>query len=96
MVDRLAGLPAGESATALRTAVAQLADAARRRRAVERLAERHKQAVQAHDQAVDQANIDELAVTSRARAAARGVDGLSERRERVMRHGINERGGAGA
>lgn len=54
--------------------LAVLADAAKRRRAVEMLAERHADAVRAHDLRVDQANIDELAVTSKARNAARGIE----------------------
>lgn len=65
--------------------VAELADAAKRRRGVERLAQRHTDALRAHDQAVDQRNIDELAVTSRQRAAARGVDAVNERRSNAMR-----------
>lgn len=68
--------------------VAELADAAKRRRAVERLAQRHTDALRAHDQAVDQRNIDELAVTSRQRAAARGVDAVNERRANTMRQGL--------
>ena len=51
-----------------------LAEAAKRRRAVEMLAERHAEAVRAHDLKVDQANLDDIAVTSKARNAARGVD----------------------
>ena len=50
-----------------------LAEAAKRRRAVEMLAERHAEAVRAHDLKVDQANLDDIAVTSKARNAARGV-----------------------
>jgi flagellar FliJ protein len=53
---------------------AELADAAKRRRAVEMLAERHAEAVRAHDLKVDQANVDEIAITSKARNAARGID----------------------
>ena len=64
-----------------------LADAAKRRRAIELMAERHAEAVRRHDIATDQASIDELAVTSRQRAAARGVDGVSERRANTLRHG---------
>lgn len=76
--------------------VTELADAAKRRRAVERLAQRHTDALRAHDQAVDQANIDELAVTSRQRAAARGVDAVNERRQNTLRHGsAAQRGAAG-
>jgi flagellar FliJ protein len=65
---------------------ADLADAAKRRRAVELLAERHAEAVRAADLAADQRNLDELAVTSRARNAARGLDGATERRANSMRH----------
>lgn len=68
--------------------IADLGDAAKRRRAVERLAQRHGDAVRAHDQAVDQRNIDELAVTSRQRAAARGVDAVNERRANTLRSGL--------
>lgn len=68
--------------------VADLADAAKRRRAVERLAQRHTDAVRAHDQATDQRTIDELAVTSRQRAAARGVDAVNERRANTLRSGL--------
>ena len=49
-----------------------LAEAAKRRRAVEMLAERHAEAVRAHDLKVDQAHLDDLATTSKARNAARG------------------------
>lgn len=70
-----------------RERVAELADAAKRRRAVELMAERHAEAVRVHDLATDQASIDELAVTSRQRAAARGVDAISERRTNALRHG---------
>jgi flagellar export protein FliJ len=65
---------------------ADLAEAAKRRRAVELLAERHAAAVRAHDLAVDQRNLDELAITSRARNAARGVDAQNERRANTLRH----------
>jgi flagellar FliJ protein len=57
-----------------RERLAELADAAKRRRAVEMLAERHAEAVRAHDLKVDQANLDELAITSKARNVARGID----------------------
>ena len=70
-----------------RERVAELADAAKRRRAVEALAERHAEAVRLHDLAVDQANLDELAVTAKQRAAARGVAGGNERRANTLRHG---------
>jgi hypothetical protein len=55
-----------------RERMAALADAAKRRRAVETMAERHAATVRAHDLRVDQANLDELAVTTKARNAARG------------------------
>jgi hypothetical protein len=70
-----------------REKVAELADAAKRHRAVEAMAERHAETVRVHDLAVDQANLDELAVTAKQRAAARGVDGVSERRANTLRHG---------
>jgi flagellar protein FliJ len=66
---------------------AELADAAKRRRAVESLADRHREAVRAHDLATDQRSLDELAVTSKQRAAARGVDGVNERRANALRGG---------
>jgi flagellar export protein FliJ len=56
-----------------RERMAVLADAAKRRRAVEMLAERHAAAVHAHDLRTDQAALDELAVTTKARNAARGI-----------------------
>jgi len=65
----------------------ELADAARRRQAVETMAERHAETVRRHDLAVEQRVLDELTVTARARAAARGVDGLTERRSNSMRTG---------
>jgi flagellar FliJ protein len=65
---------------------AELAVAAKARRAVELLAERHADAVRAHDLASDQRNLDELAVTAKARNAARGLDGSSERRANALRH----------
>ena len=70
-----------------RERIAELADAAKRRRAVEAMSERHAEAVRLHDLAVDQANLDELAVTAKQRAAARGVDGVNERRANTLRHG---------
>ena len=70
-----------------REKTAHLADAAKRRRAVERMAERHAETVRRHDLATDQANLDELAVTSKARNAARGLDALSEQRADVRRTG---------
>lgn len=66
--------------------VAELADAAKRRRAVEMMAERHAETVRQHDLKTDQANLDELAVTAKARNAARGIDGTSEERANVLRH----------
>ena len=47
-----------------------LADAAKRRRAVELMAERHAATVKAHDLRTDQASLDDLAVTAKARNAA--------------------------
>ena len=70
-----------------RDRVSELADAAKRRRAVEMLAERHAEAVRRHDLTVDQNNIDEIAVTSKARNAARGVDAMNEERASTLRHG---------
>ena len=66
---------------------AELAAAAKRRRAVELLSERHAATVWAHDLATDQRELDELAVTSKQRAAARGVDGVTERRSNALRGG---------
>ncbi|MCO8272604.1 cell envelope biogenesis protein TolA [Actinoplanes sp. TRM 88003] len=56
-----------------RERMAVLADAAKRRRAVEMMAERHAEMVRANDLRKDQANLDELAMTMKARNAARGV-----------------------
>ena len=56
-----------------RERMAALADAARRRRAVELMAERHAELVRAHDLRIDQAALDEIAVTSKARNLARGL-----------------------
>ena len=70
-----------------RERVAELADAAKRRRAVEMMAERHAETVRRHDLATDQANLDELAVTTKARNAARGVDGQTEERAGTLRTG---------
>lgn len=50
-----------------------LADAAKRRRAVEMMAERHAEMVRANDLRTDQANLDEIALTTKARNEARGV-----------------------
>ena len=66
---------------------ADLADAAKRRRAVEMMAERHAATVRAHDLKTEQNNIDEMAVTAKARNAARGIDATSEERAHVLRHG---------
>jgi len=66
---------------------ADLADAAKRRRAVEMMAERHAEAVRAHDLKTEQNNVDEMAVTAKARNAARGIDATSEERAQVLRHG---------
>jgi len=66
---------------------AVLADAAKRRRAVEMMAERHAAALRAHDLRTDQAALDELAISSKARNAARGVDGLTEQRTSSLRTG---------
>ncbi|MDI6099928.1 cell envelope biogenesis protein TolA [Actinoplanes sp. NEAU-A12] len=52
---------------------AVLSDAAKRRRAVEMMAERHAALVKAHDLRTDQANLDELAVTAKARNSAGDV-----------------------
>jgi flagellar FliJ protein len=54
--------------------LAALADAAKRRRAVEMMAERHAATVKAHDLRTDQAALDELAVTAKARNAAGTVN----------------------
>ena len=70
-----------------RERVAELADAAKRRRAVEMMAERHAETVRRHDLATDQANLDELAVTTKARNAARGVDAQNEERAGTLRTG---------
>jgi flagellar FliJ protein len=66
---------------------AELADAAKRRRAVELMAERHAETVKAHDLRTEQLNLDEMAVTAKARNAARGIDATSEERANVLRHG---------
>ena len=56
-----------------RERLAVLADAAKRRRAVELMAERHAELVRAHDLKVDQAALDELTITSKARNMARSL-----------------------
>jgi flagellar protein FliJ len=70
-----------------REKIAQLADAAKRRRAVEMMAERHAETVRRQDLARDQADLDELAVTTKARNAARGIDALREERTNALRTG---------
>jgi flagellar protein FliJ len=65
----------GDAEAVERERLAMLADAAKRRRAVELMAERHTELVRAHDLRKDQAALDELSMTSKARAAARGVAG---------------------
>lgn len=70
-----------------RERVAVLADAAKRRRAVEMMAERHAEMVRTNDLRTDQAAVDELAVTSKARNAARGVDAVTEQRGNSLRTG---------
>ena len=70
-----------------REKAADLADAAKRRRAVELMAERHAEAVRAHDLQTEQGVVDEMAVTAKARNAARGIDAAGEERANVMRHG---------
>jgi flagellar protein FliJ len=70
-----------------REKVAELADAAKRRRAVEMMAERHADLVRRHDITTDQANLDELAVTQKARNAARGIDAQNEERASTLRTG---------
>ncbi len=54
--------------------LAALADAAKRRRAVELMSERHAAIVKAHDLRTDQAALDELTVTAKARHAAGTVN----------------------
>ncbi|AGZ46345.1 flagellar export protein FliJ [Actinoplanes friuliensis] len=66
---------------------AELSDAAKRRRAVEMMAERHAATVKAHDLKTEQDAIDEMAVTAKARNAARGIDATSEERANILRHG---------
>jgi hypothetical protein len=70
-----------------REKVAELADAAKRRRAVEMMSERHAETVRRHDLKTDQANLDELAVTTKARNAARGIDAQTEARASTLRTG---------
>jgi flagellar FliJ protein len=70
-----------------REKIAELADAAKRRRAVEMMAERHAETVRQHDLRTEQADLDELTVTSKARNAARGIDALTEQRANLLRTG---------
>jgi flagellar FliJ protein len=55
-----------------REKIAALTEAAKKRRAVELMAERHAEAVRTHDLKIDQADLDELAVTAKARQASSG------------------------
>ena len=77
----------GDAEQVERERLAVLADAAKRRRAVEMMAERHAETVRTHDLRTDQAALDELAITSKARNAARGVDGSTEQRANPLRTG---------
>jgi len=61
-----------------RQRMAALADASKRRRAVESMEERHAATVKAHDLRTDQASLDELAVTAKARSSAGSVDDRGE------------------
>ncbi|MEV6600679.1 hypothetical protein AB0M36_28080 [Actinoplanes sp. NPDC051346] len=70
-----------------REKVAELADAAKRHRAVEMMAERHAETIRKHDLTVEQNTIDEIAITSKARNAARGIDALTEERANALRTG---------
>lgn len=65
----------GDAEAVERERLAVLADAAKRRRAVELMGERHAELVRAHDLRKDQAALDELSMTSKARNAARGIAG---------------------
>ena len=65
----------GDAEAVERERLAVLADAAKRRRAVELMAERHTELLRAHDLRKEQAVLDELSTTSKARDAARGVTG---------------------
>jgi flagellar FliJ protein len=55
-----------------RERMAVLADAAKRRRAVEMMAERHAEMVRANDLRKDQAALDEISLSTKARSEARG------------------------
>ncbi|GAA4932278.1 cell envelope integrity/translocation protein TolA [Actinoplanes utahensis] len=57
-----------------RQRMAALADASKRRRAVEMMADRHAAMVKAHDLRTDQANLDELAISAKARSSAGSVN----------------------
>jgi flagellar FliJ protein len=70
-----------------REKIAELADAAKRRRAVEMMAERHAETVRVLGLKTEQTDLDELAVTSKARNAARGIDGQTEQRANSLRTG---------
>ena len=61
-----------DAAEVERERMAVLADAAKRRRAVEMMAERHAEMVRANDLRKDQAALDEISLTSKARSEARG------------------------
>jgi flagellar FliJ protein len=76
-----------EAEEVTRDKIAELADAAKRRRAVEVMAERHAETVRIHDLKTEQNDLDELAVTSKARNAARGIDGQTEQRANALRTG---------
>ena len=58
-----------------RDRMAVLADAAKRRRAVEKMAERHAELVRATDLRAEQADLDELSMSSKTRNAARDLGG---------------------
>jgi len=51
------------------------------------MAERHAETVRQHDIKTDQASLDELAVTQKARNAARGIDAQNEERASTLRTG---------
>lgn len=70
-----------------REKVADLADAAKRRRAVEMMAERHAETVRLTDLATEQSTLDELATTQKARNAARGINTHHEERASTLRTG---------
>ncbi len=74
-----------------REQLAELVDAAKHRRAGEIMAQRHAESVRTHDLTVDQAAVDERAVTSKGRKAARGTDGVSQQRANSLRTGGGSR-----